>query len=125
MKSLLCLPWKISIRHPVPTLFLLCTITLGFASVLPGLQLETDLKNHLPKESQDYIRNEEMRELFGLTNPVIVGVVNEERGIFNPETLHLVDYLSTKVEEIPGILPEKTKSRSFSRNQPFSSASYP
>ena len=110
MKSLLCLPWKVSIRHPVPTLFLLCAITLGFASVLPGLQLETDLMNHLPKESHDYIRNEEMRELFGLTNPVIVGVVNEERGIFNPETLRLVDYLSTKVEEIPGILPEKTKS---------------
>jgi len=78
--------------------------------VLPRLQLETDLKNHLPENSLDYIRNEEMQELFGLTNPVIVGVVNEEHGIFNPGSLHLVDYISTNIEEIPGILPEKTKS---------------
>ncbi len=89
MKSVLCLPWKASIRYPVPTLVLLFAITLGFASVLPRLQLETDLKNHLPENSLDYIRNEEMQELFGLTNPVIVGVVNEEHGIFNPEVIKL------------------------------------
>ncbi len=110
MSKGLCLLWKTSIRYPLSTLSILLALTVGLLTALPRLKIETDLENFFPLNSEDFLRNDHMREVFGLTNPVIVGVVNDEQGVFNPQTLELVAFLSREIEQIPGVLPGKVKS---------------
>jgi hypothetical protein len=61
------------------------------ASVLSPIRVDTDPENMLRAEEPVRVRNHELKREFALHDMLVVGVVNTEQGVFNPETLAKVD----------------------------------
>jgi predicted RND superfamily exporter protein len=69
-----------------------------------NLAIEPSVEIFVPKDHPEVVFLREMREVFGLFNFFIVGVVDErEEGVFQPDTLQLVKDLSLSFEEMPDV----------------------
>jgi hydrophobe/amphiphile efflux-3 (HAE3) family protein len=79
--------------------------------------VETDLKNWLPKGHPEVEYYEEIRDIFTLTNRVLICISHEgSGGIFNPTTLELVTHLTDEVKGLEGVIQEDVVSLSTQDN---------
>ena len=82
-------------------------MTIADAIPIRWLRLETDLESMIPVGHPVFVYNEKVEEIFSAQKVIIVGVVNEGAdGVFNPETLGLVERLSLRIEGLDGIVGE-------------------
>lgn len=55
--------------------------------------------------------------MFGLTDPLVVAVVNDDsQGVFNPHSLALVDWLSDEIGKLDGVDPDRIASLATENN---------
>ncbi|MCF6293125.1 MAG: MMPL family transporter [Robiginitomaculum sp.] len=88
---------------------LLLIIAMG--SFVPTLQKDTRADAFMPADHPALIYRDKVQEIFGLKDPMVIAVVNEgEHGIFNPQSLALVAWLSLELEEIANIDPDRITS---------------
>ena len=94
-------------------------IVLGVAVLLigastasiPGLTRDTTPDAFIDAESEALIYKERVEETFGLTDPVVIAVIDrDDDGIFDPGNLSLVERLTLEVEALPQIDPDKVVS---------------
>lgn len=96
-------PWKVVIVSVLG--IVLC---LAF---LPGLEKDTSLEAFIPDDHPALVNRDKAEDVFGLSDPMVVAVVNQgPDGIFTPSTLQLVDRLTERIREVPGIDPERVRS---------------
>jgi hypothetical protein len=83
---------------------------LGWGLVLavaPGvlfLRIRTDGHALVPEHAPEIAVDRQLRESFGLEDPVVVLIQSgHARGVFNFQTLELVDRLTNQLRELPGI----------------------
>jgi uncharacterized protein len=87
-------PWMVT------GLMLLAALVLALLAALPslapetfpmlsGVKVDTDPENMLSRDEPERVFHNDMRRVMGLSEIVVVGVVNEEHpdGVFNPESL--------------------------------------
>lgn len=90
------------LTHPKSVLLLLVLATLLAASQMRHIYIETDMDTMLPKHSDAYINKQVLKERFGTTDSVIIGIINDEKdGVYNIESLKLVQELTDWLEEQP------------------------
>ena len=89
------------LNHPKSVLILLLLMTALAISQLRHIHIETDVDAMLPKHSDAYINKQTLEERFGSTDMVIIGIINEHDGIYNPATLQLVQQLNDWLEQQP------------------------
>lgn len=102
--------WAITAR-PVLALVAAGLFTLLLAAGLPRLYKDTRADAFVPPDHPARVMNREFRTLFGLGDPMVIAVVNDgPQGVFNPQSLALVAWLSRELEGIPNIDPERITS---------------
>jgi hydrophobe/amphiphile efflux-3 (HAE3) family protein len=99
--------YRLIARFPKLTILAVLAVTLLIAIPIRWLHLETDLEAMMPVGHPVFLYNKKVEEIFSAKKRIIVGVVNEgPDGVFNPDTLELVERLSLKIEELEGVIGE-------------------
>ena len=96
-----------------PAAFLLIGLVLiGIAaSFVPQMTKDTSADSFMDPNDPALVYRDKVRETFGLKDPMVIAVVNQgEHGVFTPNTLSLVSWLSEEIAEVPGVDPEKITS---------------
>jgi len=98
--------------HPRAVLAATLLPTLAAASFVPTLVKDTRNEAFMPATHPAVVYREYVKDVFGLTDPVVIAVVNDSSngGIFNPATLRLVAWLTDRMRETAGIDPERVTS---------------
>jgi len=90
------------LTHPKSVLLVLVLATVLAASQMRHIYIETDMDAMLPKHSDAYINKQVLEERFGSTDSVIIGIINNEKdGVYNTESLKLVQELTDWLAEQP------------------------
>ncbi len=92
-------------------------LILVFASSLPELRKDTRADAFIPPDHPALLFRDKTREIFGLQDPMVIAVVNQgEEGVFNPQTLELIQWLTEKIQQTPNIDPDRVTSLSTENN---------
>lgn len=95
------------IRFPKLAIAIVIGVTVFLATQLPHLRWETDARVYLPKGHAAIKYDEKVDEIFGVKDSVIIGVVNDEEGIFNPATLSRIARLTEEIAALPGVIANR------------------
>ena len=98
---------ELVVDYPKTTLALFAVLTIFFLLQIPRITVETNLDNWLPEGHPDVEYNTAMRDLFGFSGRVVIGVSHEGiEGIFNSRTLELVTRLTEEVKGLDEVIAE-------------------
>jgi len=79
-------------------------VIIASSFFIGDLVKDTRPNTFLAPDNPALLYREKVKELFGLSDPLIVAVVNKgENGVFNPETLALLGWLSQEISVLPNI----------------------
>ncbi len=85
------------------SLVVILLITVFFAIRIPGVQIYSDFADLLPQKHPYIKLHNQIRDVFGGANIVIVGVEVKDGTIFTNETLALIYRLTQAVDSLPGV----------------------
>ena len=103
--------------HYIVILSLSMLLFIAVALFIPKMTKDTRYDAFLPKDDAVLVYRNQVKEIFGLKDPMVIAVVNdEEEGVFTKETLQLVYELSDKLKGIPGVDPDQITSLSTENN---------
>ncbi len=96
---------------PKTIIFAGLILILGSAIFIPTLQKDTRSDAFIPPDHPALIYRDKVEDIFGLKDPMVIAIVNESQtGVFNPNTLALVNWLTEQVALIDNIDPERVTS---------------
>jgi len=100
------------------TVVILCLLIMGFTlSFLPQLVKDTRSDAFLAPDNPALVYRDKVKEQFGLSDPLIIAVVNEgQQGIFNPTTLELVRWLNDEIEQLDNVDSDRLVSLATEKN---------
>ncbi len=79
-------------------------IIIATAAFIPTLTIDSRSEAFLPDDDPALLYRDQVEETFGLKDPMVIAVVNkEEHGIFNPQSLQLIQWLTDEVMKMPEI----------------------
>lgn len=90
-------------------------LIVGAAAFLPSMTKDTSTEAFIPKDDPVLLYRDNVRETFGLKDPMVVAVYNED-GIYNPQTLELIYDLGEQLKTVEGIDPDQIKSLATENN---------
>ena len=99
---MLTLIHTVTARFPKSIVAIVLGLTVYFAYQLKYLHWETDARVYMPKGHPAIIFDEKVEKVFGVKNAVIIGIVNQEKGIYNHDTLARIARITEKVASLPG-----------------------
>lgn len=86
-------------------------------STIPSLTKDTSAGAFIHPDNPALLYREQVEELFGLRDPIVIAVVNEgQEGIFNPASLKLVNWLTEEVRSLDNVDPDQVMSLSTESN---------
>ncbi len=92
--------------HPLPILAVVGLVALVLGLFMLRLTRETSPDAFIPQDHPALTLKRQIDERFGLTDPLVVGVIRDAKhGIFVPHTLKLIRGLTRGIQELPGIEP--------------------
>ncbi|NOR27277.1 MAG: MMPL family transporter [Lutibacter sp.] len=98
-------------------LVLSALLLISVAVFIPKMTKDTRMDAFLPKDDAVLVFRNQVKETFGLKDPMVIAIVNENKdGIFNKKTLQLVYELGEKIKNIPGIDPDQITSLATENN---------
>jgi len=90
---------------------------LGLAAAVPGIHKDTSSDAFIAADDPVILYRDHVRDIFGLEDPIVVAIVNDgPEGVFNPESLTLVDTLTQSIAALPNIDPERVTSLATESN---------
>lgn len=105
---------KVTSRYK--SILVICSVIfVGAIIFLPKLTKDTRYEAFLPADDSVLVQRNQLKETFGLKDPMVVAVVNEN-GVFNTKTLKLVHDLTERLKLVPGIDPDQITSLSTENN---------
>ena len=105
---MLTLIHTVTARFPKSIVAIVLGLTVYFAYQLKYLHWETDARVYMPKGHPAIIFDEKVEKVFGVKNAVIIGIVNQEKGIYNHDTLARIARITEKVASLPGVVANRT-----------------
>lgn len=108
--------WRVT-AFPRATIAVGLAVIVAMAMLLPGLVKDTRSDAFLPADEPALQVRDQVRELFGLTDPLVVAVINDgTNGVFNPHSLGLVDWLTGEIGALDGVDPDRVTSLATENN---------
>ena len=105
------------VRFPKTVVLLSLLLMSGLVWFLPQLTKDTRADAFLAADNPALLYRDKVKDQFGLSDPMVIAVVREgQGGIFNPQTLALIDRLSFAVSELPNIDSERVISLATENN---------
>jgi len=82
---------------------------------LPSMTKDTSTEAFIPKNDPVLLYRDNVRETFGLKDPMVIAVYNEQ-GIYNIKTLGLIHQLGEQLKSVKGIDPDQITSLATENN---------
>lgn len=99
------------IRWRWPTLVLSLFLFGAMAANAPKLTRDTSSDAFIDPQDPALLNRERVEEIFGLSDPIVIAVVNEsDQGIYNTGSLNLVAWLTDQLMRIDNIDPDQVTS---------------
>jgi predicted RND superfamily exporter protein len=96
---------RFSVRHPRVVVTLAGAITVCALIFIPRIQLRLDGRSLIPSGLPQFAEGDQAASRFELRDLVLIGVGNEESGVYTPETLQRIARLSDGLSRIQGVVP--------------------
>ncbi len=96
---------KFSINHPLIVIGLVLVITTFFAFQLTNIKIDTDPENMLPEDEPVRVFNDAVKEDFGISDFIAVGVVSE-KGAFTKTQLERIYNITEEIAKIDGVVAD-------------------
>ncbi len=94
-------------RNPKLVLFVIFSITIYMVMQMGSLRWETDARVYMPKGHPAIQYDEKIEHIFGVKDAFIIGIKNEEKTIYNTETLAKISRITEQVSELPGVIANR------------------
>jgi predicted RND superfamily exporter protein len=94
---------RFSVRHPRLVITFVGAITLCALVFIPRIQLRLDGRSLIPSGLPEFAEGDAAASRFELRDLVLIGVGNEESGIYTPETLRRIARLSDGLARLEGV----------------------
>jgi predicted RND superfamily exporter protein len=92
-------------------------MTIAMAWFIPDIRIDTSVEAFIHPEHPSLVSRNNLKEIFGLSDPIIVAIESKgPDGIYNKETLSLIQMLTDTIQLIPGVDPERVVSLSTENN---------
>lgn len=89
----------------------------GLATFVPQIHKDTSSDAFIAADDPVVLYREQVRDTFGLEDPIVVAVINDgAEGIFNPDSLALVDQLTQAIAKLPNVDPDRVTSLATESN---------
>ncbi len=93
--------------RPIPVLVFFGIVGAVFGAMIPRLTRETSPDAFIPSDHWALTLKREVDEMFGLKEPIAIGVIRDgPGGVFNPDTLKLIQNLTRAIQGLPGVEPD-------------------
>ncbi len=96
---------RFSVRHPRLVLTIAGVITVCALVFIPRIQLRLDGRSLIPSGLPQFAEGDLAASRFELRDLVLIGVGNEESGVYTPETLRRIARLSDGLSRVEGVVP--------------------
>ncbi|HEU4833684.1 MAG TPA: MMPL family transporter [Pyrinomonadaceae bacterium] len=103
---------RFSVKHPRVIVTLVGVITICALVFIPRIQLRLDGRSLIPSNLPQFAAGDEAALRFELRDLVLIGVGNEQSGVYTPETLQRIARLSDGLSRVEGIVPDSVVSLS-------------
>ncbi len=90
-------------------------LALGLAFFIPKINIDTSVEAFIDPGHSSLIYRNQVKETFGLSDPILLAVVNED-GIYNPETLEVITRLTDTIQLFEGVDPDRITSLATENN---------
>lgn len=88
-------------------------LIVSAASLIPGIVKDTRSDAFMPPDHPALVYQHKSEEIFGLKDPMVIAISTEHSsGIFTPQSLQLVEWLTERVKKIDNIDPYRVTSLS-------------
>ena len=104
------------IRWPKLTITTITVVTLFLASQMQHMKIDTDTESFIPPGHEATLNNDRMKEIFGTSDLLWIGVIREAGGIYQSDTLKLIESLTEQIRLVPGIVDQDVVSLSTEDN---------
>ena len=95
---------RFSVRHPRLVITVVGAITLCAVLFIPRIRLRLDGRSLIPSGLPEFAEGDLAASRFELRDLVLIGIGNEESGIYTPETLRRIARLSDGLSRIDGVV---------------------
>src|ERR1044072_924615 len=95
---------RFSIKHPRLVVTLAGAITVCALVFIPRIQLRLDGRSLIPSGLPEFAEGDRAASRFELRDLVLIGVGNEEAGVYTPETLQRIARLRDGLPRVDGIV---------------------
>jgi predicted RND superfamily exporter protein len=96
---------RFSVRHPRLVITLVCAVTVVSIIFIPRIRLRLDGRSLIPSNLPQFAEGDQAALRFELRDLVLIGVGNEESGVYTPETLRRIARLSDGLSRVEGVVP--------------------
>lgn len=105
----------INFRWPIVITGILLIALAG--SFLPSMVKDTSSDSFINPDEPYLQYRHKVQDIFGLADPVVIAVINEgDKGIYNQESLALVQWLTDNIQKLDNIDPDKVVSLATESN---------
>ena len=94
-----------SVDFPKAVIAVVLLATLGFLAQFPSVVIDTDPENMLEVGQPDRAFYQQVKEDFGIYDLIVVGI-EDDQGIFRPDTLRRLDAVTDAILDIEGVVTE-------------------
>lgn len=102
-------------RWPIIIIGTIAVVLAG--SMLPRLTKDTGADAFIDPQNPALIYRDKVKEIFGLQDPIVISVSNSGTdGVYNTDTLALVEWLSEEISRIENIDPDRVTSLTSENN---------
>src|SRR5436853_4765947 len=101
---------RFSVLYPRLVLAAVAMVTLAACFFMPRVQLQLDARSLIPIGDPTLHESDDAARLFGLRDVVVIGIVNDESGIYMPDSLQRIARLSKALSQVNGIASESVMS---------------
>jgi hypothetical protein len=95
---------RFSVKHPRLVIAFVCAVTVCALVFIPRIQLRLDGRSLIPSGLPEFAEGDIAASRFELRDLVLIGVGNEESGVYTPETLRRIARLSDGLSRVDGVV---------------------
>jgi hypothetical protein len=95
---------RFSVRHPRLVVAFVGVITVFSLIFIPRIRLRLDGRSLIPSNLPEFAESDQAASRFELRDLVLIGVGNEESGVYTPDTLRRIARLSDGLSRVDGVV---------------------
>ena len=105
------------VARPWTVIALSAVFVFASGAFLPSMVMDTRSDAFIDVDEPALVYREKVEELFGLADPIVIAVTNDSpAGIYNPDSLRLVQELTEAVQALTNVDPERVVSLATESN---------